>query len=193
MCISRLLACVATWSQLVHVQANGLSPVCVLMCLLRLLASEVAWSQLVRCLISRSSRSSWGSNCACSTSIHSEMDLRKATRIFRVAFGGRLSAMGNQAVDRTTAIDATRNTPLARCHQSRCRQARTVAPYEQPRGCRGTPQPFSGLNFIRQSAGRNSTHAARRRSRTLQAPPQPSIKRPFASHPREHKSPCDTF
>eukprot|EP01046_Picozoa_sp_COSAG06_P030057 COSAG06_NODE_2834_length_6204_cov_12.577396_4_plen_168_part_00 len=74
------------------------------------------------------------SNCACSTSIHSEMDLRKATRIFRVAFGGRLSAMGNQAVDRTTAIDATRNTPLARCHQGRCRQARTVAPSEQPRG-----------------------------------------------------------
>ena len=44
------------------------------------------------------------SNCACSTSIHSEIDLRKATRIFRVAFGGRLSAMGNQAVDRTTVI-----------------------------------------------------------------------------------------
>ena len=37
-------------------------------------------------------------------SIHSEIDLRKATRIFRVAFGGRLSAMGNQAVDRTTVI-----------------------------------------------------------------------------------------
>ena len=41
--------------------------------------------------------------CTCSTSIHSEIDLRKATRIFRVAFG-RLSAMGNQAVDRTTVI-----------------------------------------------------------------------------------------
>jgi hypothetical protein len=31
------------------------------------------------------------SNCACSTSIHSEIDLRKATRIFRVAFGGRFA------------------------------------------------------------------------------------------------------
>ena len=42
----------------------------------------------------------------------SPRDLRKATRIFRVAFGGRLSAMGNQAVDRTTAIGETRNTPV---------------------------------------------------------------------------------